>query len=76
MVSPSSGDTQLGGIGYWWLLVIGPNFIYIRVMKYKNRKKFPYTGNGYLVPNTSLIEFDSIGVPFFTRRYKSLYPAF
>jgi hypothetical protein len=43
-------DAQLGGTGYWvlgiryWcLLELNPNFIYLHMVNYKNRKKILYT---------------------------------
>ena len=62
-------------IGYWCLSEIDVNFIYLRKVKYKNQKKFLYASTGYLVPNTSSIEFDSIEVikfPTFAHFYESI----
>ena len=50
------------GTRYWCLLEIGVNIICLGIVKYKKQEKFSSTSTEYLLPNTSSIEFDSIGV--------------
>ena len=50
------------GIRYWCLLELNANFTYLHMVNNKYRKKILYTSTWYLIPNTSSIDFDSIGV--------------